>query len=227
MPRDIAELKSETRAAGLTYVNPDDPGISRRPGKGGFSYVDARGATLTDETTLARIQALVIPPAWTEVWICAKPRGHIQATGRDQRGRRQYRYHDRWRETRDLAKFERVAAFGRALPRLRKQVEADLARRGLPREKVLAAVIRLLEVTLIRVGNDEYARTNKSFGLTTLRDRHAKISTRGVTFAFRGKSGKHHAGWPAWSSPARTCPASGCSSTWTRRANAMPSNLPM
>ena len=192
MPRDIAELKSETRAAGLTYVNPDDPGISRRPGKGGFSYVDARGATLTDETTLARIQALVIPPAWTEVWICAKPRGHIQATGRDQRGRRQYRYHDRWRETRDLAKFERVAAFGRALPRLRKQVEADLARRGLPREKGLAAVIRLLEVTLIRVGNDEYARTNKSFGLTTLRDRHAKISTRGVTFAFRGKSGKHH-----------------------------------
>ncbi len=192
MPRDIAELKSETRAAGLTYVNPDDPGISRRRGEGGFSYLDAKGAPVKDETTLARIQALVIPPAWTDVWICASPRGHIQATGRDQRGRRQYRYHDRWRETRDLAKFERVAAFGRTLPRLRKQVEADLARRGLPREKVLAAVIRLLEVTLIRVGNDEYARTNKSFGLTTLRDRHAKISTRGVTFAFRGKSGKQH-----------------------------------
>ncbi len=192
MPRDIAELKSETRAAGLIYVNPDDPGISRRAGKAGFSYRDARGDLVKDEGALARIQALVIPPAWTDVWICPNARGHIQATGRDQRGRRQYRYHDRWRESRDLAKFERVAAFGRALPRLRKQVEADLARRGLPREKVLAAVIRLLEVTLIRVGNDEYARTNKSFGLTTLRDRHARISTRGVTFAFRGKGGKQH-----------------------------------
>lgn len=192
MPRDIADLKSETQAAGLIYVNPDDPGISRRAGKAGFSYRDAAGDAVKDEITLARIQALVIPPAWTDVWICANARGHIQATGRDQRGRRQYRYHDRWRESRDLAKFERVAAFGRALPRLRKQVEADLARRGLPREKVLAAVIRLLEVTLIRVGNDEYARTNKSFGLTTLRDRHAKISTRGVTFAFRGKGGKDH-----------------------------------
>ena len=192
MPRDLAELKSETKAAGLTYVNPDDPGIRRTSGPRGFGYTDPKGDPVRDEATLARIEALVIPPAWTQVWICKSPRGHIQATGRDQRGRRQYRYHDRWREVRDLAKFERVAAFGRALPRLRKQVEADLARRGLPREKVLAAVIHLLEVTLIRVGNDEYARTNKSFGLTTLRDRHAHISTRGVTFAFRGKGGKQH-----------------------------------
>lgn len=192
MPRDLAELKSETRAAGLIYVNPDDPGLTRRRRGEAFVYEDAEGAPVTDEANLTRIRSLVIPPAWTEVWICKSPRGHIQATGRDQRGRRQYRYHDRWRAHRDLAKFERVAAFGRALPRLRKQVEADLRRKGLPRDKVLAAVVRLLEITLIRVGNDEYARTNKSFGLTTLRNRHARIGSRAVTFAFRGKGGKQH-----------------------------------
>ncbi|WP_300573070.1 DNA topoisomerase IB [Phenylobacterium sp.] len=191
MPRDVAH-PPERLEFGLIYVNACDPGLARKAGPDGFRYVDAQGAPVTDKTTLARIEALVIPPAWTEVWICASPRGHIQAVGRDQRGRRQYRYHDRWRIARDLAKFERLTAFGRALPRLRRRVEADLGRRGLPREKVLAAVVRLLETTLIRVGNDEYARTNKSYGLTTLRDRHASITSRGAVFSFRGKSGKEH-----------------------------------
>ncbi len=191
MPKDVAH-PTERLEFGLIYVNAGDPGIARKGSPGGFGYLDAKGARLTDKTTLARIEALVIPPAWTEVWICASPRGHIQAVGRDQRGRRQYRYHDKWRIARDLAKFERLTAFGRALPRLRRQVEADLGLRGLPREKVLAAVVRLLETTLIRVGNDEYARTNKSYGLTTLRDRHASINSRGAVFSFRGKSGKDH-----------------------------------
>lgn len=192
MPRDVAQFETDPAEAGLIYVNADDPGFRRSAGKTGFSYFDAEGRPVRDEETLDRIRKLVIPPAWTEVWICPEPNGHIQAIGRDQKGRRQYRYHDRWREARDLAKFDRLTAFGRALPRLRRKVEADLGRRGLPREKVLAAVVRLLEVTLIRIGNDEYARTNKSFGLTTLRDRHARVNSRGVTFRFRGKAGKEH-----------------------------------
>lgn len=192
MPRDVADFETDPAEAGLTYVNADDPGLRRSAGKTGFSYFDADGRAVRDAATLERIRKLAIPPAWTEVWICPEPDGHIQAVGRDQKGRRQYRYHDRWREARDLAKFDRLVAFGRALPRLRRKVESDLARRGLPREKVLAAVVRLLEVTLIRVGNDEYARTNKSFGLTTLRDRHARINSRRVTFKFRGKAGKTH-----------------------------------
>ncbi|MDO8900292.1 MAG: DNA topoisomerase IB [Phenylobacterium sp.] len=191
MPKDVAH-PSEPLDFGLVYVNADDPGLTRRGGPSGFRYMDAKGEPVTDRPTLARIEALVIPPAWTEVWICPSGRGHIQAVGRDQRGRRQYRYHDKWRIARDLAKFERLTAFGRALPRLRRRVEADLGRRGLPREKVLAAVVRLLETTLIRVGNDEYARTNKSYGLTTLRNRHASISSRGAVFRFRGKGGKDH-----------------------------------
>jgi DNA topoisomerase-1 len=158
----------------------------------GFTYRDAEGRAVKDAATLERIRALVIPPAWTEVWICASGRGHIQVTGRDQRGRKQYRYHADWRAGRDAHKYGRVAAFGRALPRLRKRVEADLARRGLPREKVLAAVVRLLEVTLIRVGNDEYAKANKSFGLTTMQKRHVTVSSAGAVFEFRGKSGKVH-----------------------------------
>ncbi|MDP1873285.1 DNA topoisomerase IB [Phenylobacterium sp.] len=191
MPKDVAH-PPEVLEFGLIYVNADDPGIARKGESGRFSYRNSKGEPVTDEATLARIEALVIPPAWTEVWICSSPRGHIQAVGRDQRGRRQYRYHEGWRMARDLAKFERMTAFGRALPRLRRQVEGDLARRGLPREKVLAAVVRLLETTLIRVGNDEYARTNRSYGLTTLRDRHASINSRGAVFSFRGKSGKDH-----------------------------------
>ncbi len=188
----MGDPAAPAKDAGLVYVNDGDPGIVRVKTRTGFSYRDAEGRPVRDEKTLDRIAKLVLPPAWTDVWICTSPLGHIQATGRDQRGRKQYRYHDRWREARDGHKYERLVAFGRALPRLRARVEADLNRRGLPREKVLAAVIRLMEMTLIRVGNEEYAKTNKSFGLTTLRDRHAKITTGGAMFEFRGKSGKVH-----------------------------------
>ena len=190
MPRDTVELKPE--ASGLSYVNDDDPGIRRVADGDGFAYRDPGGRTVTDPATLDRVRALAIPPAWTEVWICRSPRGHIQATGRDQKGRKQYRYHDAWRRDRDGLKFSRMIAFGRALPKLRTRVERDLSLRGLPREKVIAAVVRLMELTLIRVGNEEYAQANKSFGLTTLRDRHAKLSSVGGAFEFKGKSGKVH-----------------------------------
>jgi len=196
LARDVATPDApleDVKAAGLTYVSDLDPGIRRLRAGRGFTYKDADGGAVTDEPTLDRIRALVIPPAWTDVWICPSARGHIQATGRDARGRKQYRYHARWRETRDAHKYDRLIAFGRALPRLRARVETDLARRGLPREKVLAAVVRVMEITLIRVGNEEYAKANRSFGLTTLRDRHAKIRGGHAKFEFRGKSGKAHA----------------------------------
>ena len=192
MARDTLELVDPAEAAGLIYSNDDDPGIRRVEAKSGVGYRNAKGEPITDEKTLERVRKLAIPPAWTDVWICPSPRGHIQATGRDQRGRKQYRYHDDWRQVRDLAKYDRLLAFGRALPRLRKRIDADLARRGLPRDKVLAAVLRVMEMTLIRVGNKEYARANKSFGLTTLRDRHAKVSGSQAVFEFKGKSGKLH-----------------------------------
>jgi DNA topoisomerase-1 len=194
MAKDLPTNGSvEPLPSGLSYVTDQDPGIRRTKARGhGFNYVGPDGKPITDEKTLDRIRALVIPPAWTDVWICPKASGHIQAVGRDQRGRKQYRYHARWRETRDSSKYDRLIAFGRALPRLRRRVDEDLARRGLPREKVLAAVIRVMEATLIRVGNEEYARTNKSFGLTTLRDRHVKIGASKASFEFRGKSGKVH-----------------------------------
>ena len=188
MPKDV----ETPLASGLSYVNDGDPGLSRIGTSRGVGYRDSEGRQVRDQATLDRIAALVLPPAWTDVWICASPNGHIQATGRDARGRKQYRYHDDWRQAQDQAKFERTIAFGRALPKLRRRVEADLRRQGLPRDKVLAAVVRLMELTLIRVGNDEYAKANKSFGLTTLRDRHASISTSGAVFEFRGKSGKVH-----------------------------------
>jgi len=190
MARDTAEINPVP--VGLSYVNDDDPGLSRIATRSGFSYRDAKGQTVEDEKTLARIKALVIPPAWTDVWICPSSRGHIQATGRDQKGRKQYKYHSDYRQVREGAKYGRMIAFGRALPTLRARVEADLAKPDLPREKVLAAVVRLMELTLIRVGNEEYARANKSFGLTTLRDRHARITPQGAMFEFRGKSGKVH-----------------------------------
>jgi DNA topoisomerase-1 len=192
MARDTAELAPDPMPQGLTYVNDEDPGLSRVKTRGGFGYRDIQGGRVTDERTLARIGALAIPPAWTQVWICPTAKGHIQATGRDRRGRKQYRYHPDWRSARDGMKFDRIIAFGRALPRLRARVEADLAKRDLPREKVLAAVVRVMELTLIRVGNEEYARQNKSFGLTTLRDRHATVTGTGAVFEFRGKSGKIH-----------------------------------
>jgi DNA topoisomerase-1 len=158
-----------------------------------FRYVDATGATLGDASELQRIRSLAIPPAWTDVWICPHASGHIQATGRDARGRKQYRYHRKWREVRDQVKYGRLAAFARILPRIRARTSRDLRRRGLPRDKVLAAVVQLLEKTLIRVGNDEYARHNRSFGLTTMRDQHAKVGHTSLRFEFRGKSGIEHA----------------------------------
>ncbi|MEA2645141.1 MAG: topoisomerase, partial [Chloroflexota bacterium] len=187
------QSRRDATAAGLRFVSDRTPGVRRlRAGKG-FRYVDPDGRAVRGREELARIAALVIPPAWTDVWICPHPRGHIQATGRDARGRKQYRYHERWREVRDADKFERMMAFGRALPRIRRRVARDLNRRGLPRERVLATVVRLLDQTLIRVGNEEYARENRSFGLTTLRNRHVDVKGAEVRFNFRGKSGKVHA----------------------------------
>ena len=180
------------RAAGLRYTNDNGPGIRRRRAGRGWRFLDPDGAPIRDEATLKRIRALAIPPAWTDVWINPHPRGHIQATGRDARGRKQYRYHPKWRATRDETKFSRMIAFGRALPRVRERVAEDLSRSGLPREKTLATVVRLLDESLIRVGNAEYARDNDSYGLTTLLDDHVEISGATLHFAFRGKSGKLH-----------------------------------
>ncbi len=174
--------------AGLRYVNDAMPGITRRRQGKGFSYRWPDGSLVSD-CERERIAAIAIPPAWTDVWICPRPDGHIQATGRDDRGRKQYRYHPRWREVRDATKYESLAAFGRALPEVRARVDADLGRRGLPEEKVLAAVVRLLDETLIRIGNDEYAEANESYGLTTLQDDHAEISGATLALEFGGKSG--------------------------------------
>jgi DNA topoisomerase-1 len=182
------------KLAGLRYV--DDrrmPGIGRIGSKARVRYVAPNGRTISDRAELQRIRSLVIPPAWKDVWICPDPRGHLQATGRDVRGRKQYRYHPRWREVRDEVKYGRLIAFAQALPKIRQRTDADLRKSGLPREKVLAAVVQLLEKTLIRVGNEEYAKDNGSFGLTTFRDQHAKIKGATVRFAFKGKSGVEHA----------------------------------
>jgi len=180
------------KAAGLRYVLDDRPGIRREPDGDGFRYVDAKGEPVDDEATLKRIKSLAIPPAWTDVWICPQANGHLQATGRDARGRKQYRYHPKWREVRDEVKYERMINFGKALPKIRKEVDRALALPGLPRDKVLATIVYLLEATMMRIGNDEYARENKSYGLTTLRNRHVKIDGSEVEFRFRGKSGVYH-----------------------------------
>jgi DNA topoisomerase-1 len=180
------------RAAGLRYVSDAKPGIRRVSGPSGAKYVGPTGDPIEDEGELARIKSLAIPPAWTDVWISPHRNGHLQATGRDARGRKQYRYHATWREVRDQEKFDRMLEFAEVLPTIRRRVEEDLSRPGLPREKVLAAVVRLLEVTLIRVGNEEYARQNKSFGLTTLRGRHVSVSGTTLRFRFNGKHGKQH-----------------------------------
>jgi DNA topoisomerase-1 len=179
--------------AGLRYVTDAMPGITRTATKDSFRYVDADGAAVNDEATLARIKSLAIPPAWTDVWICPWANGHIQATGRDAKRRKQYRYHPRWRSVRDEAKYERMLSFGRALPAIRRHVAEALQLPGLPREKVLATIVYLLQATMMRIGNEEYARQNKSFGLTTLRDRHVRIDGSEVAFRFRGKSGVSHA----------------------------------
>lgn len=188
-PVDLATARV-ARDAGLAYVLDVAAGYGRKRTGKTFSYHDARGRKITDARTLDRIRLLAIPPAWTEVWICPRPHGHIQATGRDARGRKQYKYHARWREARDATKYGQLLGFGKKLPELRHKITADLARPTLDRTKVLAAVARLLELTLIRVGNEEYARTNDSYGLTTLEDRHVEVNTTSVRFAFRGKSGK-------------------------------------
>ncbi len=180
------------REAGLRYVTDARPGIGRRRRGTGFTYLGSDGKAIRDRETLARIRSLAIPPAWTGVWICPDPRGHLQATGRDARGRKQYRYHPRWREVRDATKYERTVAFGLALPSIRERIDRDMSNPGLPREKVLATVVGLLEATLIRVGNREYARENRSYGLTTLRDHHVDVDGPTIEFHFRGKRGKEH-----------------------------------
>lgn len=177
---------------GLRYSRDGEKGFVRQQGDKGFEYLDAKGEKVTDEATLERIKLLVIPPAWTDVWICGDERGHLQATGRDARGRKQYRYHPRWREMRDADKFDHLVEFARALPKIRRQARADIALPGLPRRKVLALLVQLLERTCIRIGNERYAEENDSFGLTTMRNRHVKVSGARVEFQFRGKSGKFH-----------------------------------
>jgi DNA topoisomerase-1 len=177
------------RAAGLWYVTDETPGIKRKRAGKGYSYLGLDGKPIRDPAVRKRIKGLAIPPSWTDVWICSRPDGHIQATGRDIKGRKQYRYHSRYRAIRDETKFDRMLLFSQLLPKIRSRVERDLARDGLPREKVLATVVRLLEKTLIRVGNDEYAKENRSFGLTTMRRRHVEVTGSKLRFEFRGKSG--------------------------------------
>jgi DNA topoisomerase-1 len=186
------EFREAARSARLRYVSDAERGFARRRHGKSFSYVRANGEVLRDRASLERIRSLAIPPAWKDVWICPSPNGHLQATGRDARGRKQYRYHPRWREAQDEQKYERIVLFAKTLPKIRRAVARDLRKRGLPREKVLAAAVKLLETTLIRVGNDEYARDNRSFGLTTMRDEHVKIRGARVRFDFRGKHGIEH-----------------------------------
>ena len=189
----ITDPVESAKAAGLRYFTDIRPGIQRKRASKGFRYITPDGKPLRDKEDLARIKALVIPPAWTEVWICPNPKGHLQATGRDVKGRKQSRYHPHWREVRDETKYERMLLFGHALPMIRERVEHDLALPGLPRLKVLATIVRLMELTLIRVGNVEYARENKSYGLTTMRNKHVEVEGATVKFNFLGKSRVQHA----------------------------------
>jgi len=187
-----ADSLEAAEEAGLRYVNDDQPGFSRRRKSEEFEYLNQKGKPIRDEQRLLRIQRLAIPPAWGDVWICPSPNGHIQATGRDARRRKQYQYHGRWREIRDENKYDRLVDFGKALPKIRRRLKKDLALSGLPREKVLATIVQLLERSFIRVGNEEYARENKSFGLTTMQDRHVDVKGSKLRFRFRGKSGRQH-----------------------------------
>jgi DNA topoisomerase-1 len=189
---EAPDPKQSAREAGLRYVTDTRPGIRRVRSGRGFKYVGPDGKTVKDEETLKRIRSLVIPPAWTSVWICTVANGHLQATGRDARGRKQSRYHSRWREVRDENKYERMKEFAQALPQIRARVTEDLARPGLPREKVLATIVSLMERTHMRVGNVEYAKENGSYGLTTLRNKHVEVEGTKVTFSFQGKSKVHH-----------------------------------
>lgn len=180
------------KAAGLRYVSDSQSGIRRKRAGKHFSYIGLDGTPIRDPQELERIKKIGIPPAWKQVWICPSPKGHIQATGRDAKGRKQYRYHPHWREVRDETKYDRLIVFGEALPAIRERVAHDLSLPGLPYEKVLATIVRLLDTTLIRVGNEEYVRENQSYGLTTMRSRHAEVSGATVRFHFRGKGGKEH-----------------------------------
>jgi len=188
----VAEAMEAAEEAGLCYVSDDRPGYTRKTKGDDFEYFDTEEKPINDEQRLLRIKRLAIPPAWTEVWVCPRANCHIQATGRDARRRKQYLYHERWREIRDENKFDRMIAFGRALPKIRRRLAKDLNLSGLPRNKVLATVVQLLERTFIRIGNEEYARENKSFGLTTMKDRHVEVKGSKLRFRFRGKSGKEH-----------------------------------
>jgi DNA topoisomerase I len=184
------ECREAAEAAGLIYVSDETPGITRKKSGKGWRFISPNGKTITDYWERKRIEKIGVPPAYTDVWICPKENGHIQATGRDDKGRKQYRYHPKWTEARDAAKYAHMAEFGRLLPGIRKRVAADMAKPGYPREKVLATVVSLLEKTLIRVGNEDYVRDNKSFGLTTLRTRHVDVEGATLRFDFKGKSGK-------------------------------------
>ena len=192
MAIELDDPVASAEDAGLRYLPDTVPGVRRRRAGRGFTYEDPDGTRISEPGRLEWIRGLAIPPAWTDVWISPIRRGHLQATGRDARGRKQYRYHPRWRSVRDEAKYGRLIEFARALPRIRRRTDADLRRRGMPREKVLALVVKLLEATLIRVGNEEYARDNKSFGLSTLRERHVTIDGGEARFTFKGKSGREH-----------------------------------
>jgi DNA topoisomerase I len=189
----LSEQFSDSAAiAGLRYVSDAAPGFSRKRAGSGFSFLDLDGKPIRDREQIRRIKSLVIPPAWTDVWICPRPDGHLQATGRDSKNRKQYRYHPRWREVRDETKYSRLISFGESLPTIRSSVEDHLALPGLPRERVLGTVVQLLEKALIRIGNEQYAKSNGSFGLTTLRNRHVSVEGAKLRFEFKGKSGKKH-----------------------------------
>lgn len=188
----VADPVESAEAVGLRYVNDEAPGIQRRRLEDGFEYIDTNGKVIQNEKEIKRIESLGIPPAWESVWICPQSNGHLQATGRDAKGRKQYRYHPEWRQIRDQTKFARMIIFSESLPQIRERIQHDMALPGLPKEKVLATVVQLMELTRIRVGNEEYAKTNKSFGLTTMRDRHVKVSGSTIHFKFRGKSGVEH-----------------------------------
>ncbi len=186
------DFKTVAQKAGLRYVTDKSPGFSRKKSGGSFTYFNTKGERITDPEVIQRINSLAIPPAYTDVWICPHANGHIQATGMDERGRKQYRYHADWQEARQATKYHRMKAFGEALPKIRRQVSEDINLPGVPREKVLAALVQLLEKTLIRVGNEEYAKENKSYGLTTMQNKHVEVDAHEITFAFKGKSNQYH-----------------------------------
>ncbi|MFL6529637.1 MAG: DNA topoisomerase IB [Chthoniobacterales bacterium] len=188
----VSDPKEAAEEAGLRYVSDDQPGYTRKKKGDDFEFYDTKGELITDEARVLRIKRIGIPPAWTDVWICPSASGHLQATGRDARRRKQYRYHEKFREFRDETKYEKMLIFGAALPKIRERIEADLALPGLAKNKVLATIVSLMERTFIRVGNEEYAKTNKSYGLTTMRNKHVKVQGHKLRFNFRGKSGVEH-----------------------------------